>query len=322
MIWYGLNEAICVGVFNVTDAGGSILVHTFGAYFGVAATYGFQPGRSSTSMNMQSNYASEMVAVLGSVFLWMFWPSFNGALAEGTTQHRIMVNTTLGIVGSVISAASTSRMLFGKLDMEIILNATLAGGVAIGSSCDLICEPWVAITVGMAGGILSSVGFARLGPWFSGSPLALQDTCGVHSLHGMPGVFAACFSMYYLTTLEGKGFPDDYFTTTSKDLAAGGLGLTYRDQALSQLKALVLTLAIAIGSGYAGGKLCSLELWNPVHALFRDDDHFHHVLQKYPKEYLEVSDESVAYARESILDIRKILFKIIPGNIMSTEGRV
>jgi len=105
-------------------------------------------------------------------------------------------------------------------------------------------------------------------------------------------------------------------------LAAGGLGLTYRDQALSQLKALVLTLAIAIGSGYTGGKLCSLELWNPVHALFRDDDHFHHVLQKYPKEYLEVSDESVAYARESILDIRKILFKIIPGNIMSTEGRV
>ena len=41
MIWYGLNEAICVNIFHVTDAGGSILVHTFGAYFGVACTYGF-----------------------------------------------------------------------------------------------------------------------------------------------------------------------------------------------------------------------------------------------------------------------------------------
>lgn len=41
MIFYGLNEAICVVTFGVTDAGGSILVHTFGAYFGVAATYGF-----------------------------------------------------------------------------------------------------------------------------------------------------------------------------------------------------------------------------------------------------------------------------------------
>jgi ammonium transporter Rh len=85
MIWYGLSEAICVNIFHVTDAGGSILVHTFGAYFGVAATYGFQPKRSSISINMQSSYQSEMVAVVGSIFLWMFWPSFNGALAEGTS---------------------------------------------------------------------------------------------------------------------------------------------------------------------------------------------------------------------------------------------
>jgi len=120
---------------------------------------------------MQSNYQSEMVAVVGSIFLWMFWPSFNGALAEGTTQHRIMVNTTLAIVGSVLSACMTSRILFGKLDMEIVLNATLAGGVAVGSSCDMVCEPWAAIAIGMAGGILSAVGFAKIGPWLSTSKL-------------------------------------------------------------------------------------------------------------------------------------------------------
>jgi len=56
MIFYGINEAICVNKFNVTDAGGSILVHTFGAYFGVAATYGFQPDRAGKSINLQSNY--------------------------------------------------------------------------------------------------------------------------------------------------------------------------------------------------------------------------------------------------------------------------
>jgi len=52
MIWYGLNEAICVNFFHVTDAGGSILVHTFGAYYGVACTYGFQPKRAGESINM------------------------------------------------------------------------------------------------------------------------------------------------------------------------------------------------------------------------------------------------------------------------------
>jgi len=41
MIWYGLNEAICVEVLHVSDQGGSILVHVFGAYFGLAAAYGF-----------------------------------------------------------------------------------------------------------------------------------------------------------------------------------------------------------------------------------------------------------------------------------------
>jgi ammonium transporter Rh len=171
-----------------------------------------------------------MIAVVGSIFLWMFWPSFNGALAEGTTQHRIMVNTTLGIVGSVLSACMTSRILFEKLDMEIVLNATLAGGVAIGSSCDLIVEPWAAIAVGMAGGILSAYGFAEIGPRLAKSKLFLQDTCGVHSLHGMPGVFAAIISMIYISTMGSKDCYDkSWFTITNPDTANGGLGLEYSD---------------------------------------------------------------------------------------------
>jgi len=58
-----------------------------------------------------------------------------------------------------MGGAITARILFGKLEMEIMLNATLAGGVAIGSSCDLITQPWAAMSIGLAGGILSSVGF-------------------------------------------------------------------------------------------------------------------------------------------------------------------
>ena len=124
------------------------------------------------------------------------------------------MNTALGIIGSVVSAASTSRILYGKLDADIVLNATLAGGVAVGTSCDLICEPWAALTVGMSGGILSSIGFAKIGPWLMGSKLSLQDTCGVHSLHGMPGVFAAIVSMIYLATLGKEDFPADYLYYT------------------------------------------------------------------------------------------------------------
>jgi len=56
-----------------------------------------------------------MIAVVGSIFLWMFWPSFNGALAVGVTQHRIMCNTVLAIAGSTMGAAFTARVMFESL---------------------------------------------------------------------------------------------------------------------------------------------------------------------------------------------------------------
>lgn len=41
MLWWGINENIGVQIFHASDTGGSIFVHSFGAYFGVAATYFF-----------------------------------------------------------------------------------------------------------------------------------------------------------------------------------------------------------------------------------------------------------------------------------------
>jgi ammonium transporter Rh len=73
----------------------------------------------------------------------------------------------LAIASSCFGGAITARILFGKLEMEIMLNASLAGGVAIGTTCDLIVKPWAAMAIGVAGGILSSVGFQKIGPWLS-----------------------------------------------------------------------------------------------------------------------------------------------------------
>ena len=70
--------------------------------------------------------------------------------------------------------------------MEIVLNASLAGGVMIGSSADLVRNPAISILIGFAAGIISSYGFARLSG-FLGEKISLHDTCGVHNLHGIPG---------------------------------------------------------------------------------------------------------------------------------------
>lgn len=104
--------------------------------------------------------------------------------------------------------------MFGKLEMELILNATLAGGVAVGSVADVLTEPYMPMLIGYLGGVLSSIGFQKIGPWLSDT-LNLQDTCGVNSLHGMPGIFGALVSMVAIGLADGKGFPEDYWPAGS-----------------------------------------------------------------------------------------------------------
>lgn len=65
----------------------------------------------------------------------------------------------MAISGSALGAAFTARTFMGKLEMELILNSTLAGGVAIGSTCDMIATPWMALMIGYCGGVLSAIGF-------------------------------------------------------------------------------------------------------------------------------------------------------------------
>ena len=85
MIFQALNEALGAKYFKAVDMGGSMFVHAFGAYYGLAASYFFQPTRAAKSKNNKASHTSNAFAAIGSIFLWMYWPSFNGALAKGVT---------------------------------------------------------------------------------------------------------------------------------------------------------------------------------------------------------------------------------------------
>jgi ammonium transporter Rh len=66
----------------------------------------------------------------------MYWHSFNGALGSGMQQQRAVINTLLSISGGCLVAVYVSRVYKGVIDMEVLLNSTLAGGVVMGASCD------------------------------------------------------------------------------------------------------------------------------------------------------------------------------------------
>lgn len=66
------------------------------------------------------------------------------------------------------------------------MNATLAGGVIVGASAGLLTNVGGALVLGVLAGFISSMGFEYLTN-FSEDTCNLFDSCGVQSLHGIPG---------------------------------------------------------------------------------------------------------------------------------------
>lgn len=196
VFFYTLNRAIVFNIFKASDIGESMTIHTFGAYFGVIMTWFFQPKEAIEDKNKlgTGNYLSDLISMTGTLFLFIYWPSFNGGPAKGGKQMRAVINTYLSLSSSCIASIIVARITKGKkLDMEIILNASLAGGVVMGANADLIAKSYGAMLAGFIAGTVSSLGYAYLGPYLQ-QKIRLHDTCGVHSLHGMPGVMGGLIS--------------------------------------------------------------------------------------------------------------------------------
>uniref|UniRef100_A0A1B6EAQ8 Ammonium transporter AmtB-like domain-containing protein n=1 Tax=Clastoptera arizonana TaxID=38151 RepID=A0A1B6EAQ8_9HEMI len=261
--------------FQVTDAGDSIFVHVFGAYFGLAVSQVLGKPRQTDLEG--SSYTSDLFAMIGSVFLWLFWPSFNAAAtANGGDQQRAVINTYLSIAASCVTAFAISALVThkNKFNMVHIQNSTLAGGVAIGTVADLMIQPYGAVLVGSLAGILSVLGYKYLQPFLL-KRIGLHDTCGVHNLHGMPGVLAGIVGALAALVATESDYSHSLYEhfparapkssnpflhdlqTYRKSILAGS-ERTAGEQALYQLLAIVTTLAVAIVGGAITGMILKM----------------------------------------------------------------
>ncbi|NWR56236.1 RHAG protein, partial [Bucorvus abyssinicus] len=188
---FACNEHLVTEIYQATDVGASMTIHAFGAYFGLAATLVlYRPGLKNKHENEESTYHSDLFAMIGTLFLWLFWPSFNSAIAsERIYQYRAIINTYYSLAACAVVTFAFSSLVDqrGKFSMVLIQNATLAGGVAVGTCADLKMSPFVAMGIGGIAGIISVLGYHFLTPLLA-SKLNIQDTCGVHNLHGLPGL--------------------------------------------------------------------------------------------------------------------------------------
>lgn len=188
---YAINEwilfsgaVIPIGAF--LDTAGSVMIHAFGAYF----AFGMVPmltTKKELEMSGETSKTSNEFAMLGSAALWIFWPSFCSALVSVNQIPLVAINTILALCGSTISTYSFSILIRGKVEIGDIANASLAGGVAIGASVANVTPGW-SMLIGLVAGSLSVIGYNFIQPILQKLTGGV-DTCGVHNLHGMPGVF-------------------------------------------------------------------------------------------------------------------------------------
>lgn len=207
---------------QLIDTGGSIVIHQFGAYFGLGVIV-----RMTTSEDfnkkIESDKISNQFSMLGSMILWIFWPSFCAAPAEISKMPLAAVNTVLSLCGATVATYIASTMIRKKIAIEDMANAALAGGVAIGSSC-AHTTPKASLALGFVAGILSVIGFAIIQPRVQ-KALKGIDTCGVHNLHGMPGMLGGLAAIFIAQNvvpgLQIKGVFVTFIIAWITGLAAG-----------------------------------------------------------------------------------------------------
>ncbi|KAL7685329.1 putative blood group Rhesus C/E/D polypeptide, ammonium transporter AmtB-like protein [Plasmopara halstedii] len=273
IIFYGLNEYLVLEKLKITDAGGSMVIHTFGAFFGLAVTIMLGIPSAIEQVHNTSRYHSDVFAIIGTLFLWMYWPSFNAALVstDGFQQERAVINTVLSIAASCASTFVASKMFSHtkKFDMVHLQNATLAGGVAMGTSCNLAISPAVAITVGLVVGAASTIGYCFVTPFLETS-FRLSDTCGILNLHGMPGVVGG-----FAGALVTFSTSDDFYGDSLTSIYVARSYRSTNEQGWYQLLAIVSSAGISTIAGLLVGLFLNSKLFRKQKCKYEDEEWFH-----------------------------------------------
>ncbi|KAM3933486.1 RH-like protein isoform 2-T2 [Leptodactylus fuscus] len=238
------NRYIMTHYLSMTNHNSMMHGHIFGAYFGIAVSWSMMPplvGNKASEENEKSRPTSELFSILGTLFLWMFWPSFNSLmLTEPPHVRNAVYNTVFTLATSTVTVFSVSLLLNqkGKLKMINVRNAILAGGVSSGFIAYMVQHPWISMTLGLIAGIVSTISFANLQSTMN-TVMLVHDTCGIHYTFGMPGLLGGF--AYVLIIL----------------MTETGIGISSY-QALVGVSCILMTLTISLGGGMFTVSPCGL----------------------------------------------------------------
>jgi Amt family ammonium transporter len=174
------------------DFAGSNCIHMVG---GIAALVGaailgprigkFERDASGKVTKVNAFPGHNLVAAsLGVFILWLGWYGFNGAACTTVEQlGSVFVTTTIAPALATVTCMVFTWVKYGKPDVSMCLNASLAGLVAITAPCD-VTDAFGAIVIGIVAGLL-----VCFGVWFLDYKLHVDDPVGAVSVHCLNGIW-------------------------------------------------------------------------------------------------------------------------------------
>ena len=135
------------------------------------------------------------IGALGVFILWLGWYGFNGAAATSVEQlGSIFVTTTIAPAIATVTCMIFTWVRYGKPDVSMCLNASLAGLVAITAPCD-VTDALGAIIIGIVSGLL-----VVFGVWFLDYVLRVDDPVGAVAVHCLNGIWGTIAVGLFATT--------------------------------------------------------------------------------------------------------------------------
>jgi Amt family ammonium transporter len=173
------------------DFAGSTVVHSVGGWAALAGALILGPrlGKYKDGRVNPMPGANLPLATLGTFILWLGWFGFNGGsqLAMGTIGDvadisRIFANTNAAAAGGSIVALILTQIMYGKVDLTMVLNGALAGLVAITAE-PLTPTLGAATLIGGVGGLIVVFAVPML------DKMQIDDVVGAIPVHLIAGIW-------------------------------------------------------------------------------------------------------------------------------------
>ena len=183
-----------------SDFAGSTLVHAAGGFAALAGAIVLGPriGKYNKEGKVVPIPGSNLaLATLGTFILWLGWFGFNGGsqLAMGTIGDmadisRIFANTNMAAAAGAVAALILTQVMYGKVDLTMVLNGALAGLVSITAE-PLAPSLFQALIIGAIGGVIVVYTVPLL------DKMKIDDVVGaipVHLIAGFWGTFIVAWT--------------------------------------------------------------------------------------------------------------------------------